>query len=179
MRIAYQRYSGAQGYSSEQFRAVASEVAGVDLSAFFHDVLDTTRELDYQPMLDWFGLRFRAPGQRNGALMRVNTGLRTRSDNGRLVVSAVLSGTPGEAAGFNAGDEIVAVDGYRLRADQWPARLGLYKRGEVVHVTIAHRDHMEERALTVTEDQPASWQLEVRPDATGAQQAHLRSWLRQ
>src|SRR5262249_15486629 len=59
MRLAYARYSGDRGYSPAEFRAVAQEVAGTDLSAFFHTALETTDELDYSEALDWFGLRFK------------------------------------------------------------------------------------------------------------------------
>jgi predicted metalloprotease with PDZ domain len=58
MRLASARYSGAHGFTPEQFRAVASEVAGANLDDWFHHALDTTEELDYTEMLDWFGLRF-------------------------------------------------------------------------------------------------------------------------
>jgi predicted metalloprotease with PDZ domain len=62
MRLAYARYGGARGYTPAEFQATASEVAGTDLSGFFHTVLATTHELDYREALDWFGLRFAEPG---------------------------------------------------------------------------------------------------------------------
>lgn len=58
MRSAYARYSGAHGFTPEQFRAVASEVAGTNLDDWFHRALDTTEELDYEDALAWYGLRF-------------------------------------------------------------------------------------------------------------------------
>jgi predicted metalloprotease with PDZ domain len=62
MRLAYRRYGGEKGFTSEQFRQVAQEVAGVDLKESFRKWLATTDELDYTEALDWFGLRF-APGK--------------------------------------------------------------------------------------------------------------------
>jgi predicted metalloprotease with PDZ domain len=58
MRLAFERYSGATGFTPDQFREAAEEVSKTDLKPFFHKALDTTEELDYQPALDWFGLRF-------------------------------------------------------------------------------------------------------------------------
>ena len=63
MRLAYQRYSGARGYTPDQFRQTAEEVAGVDLAEFFRTALQTTEELDYTEALDWFGLRFDPPSE--------------------------------------------------------------------------------------------------------------------
>ena len=58
MRLAYKRFSGARGFTPEQFRQTAEEVAGIDLKKPFRQWLDSTDELDYTEALDWFGLRF-------------------------------------------------------------------------------------------------------------------------
>ena len=179
MKLAYQRYSGERGYTPEQFRATASEVAGVDLSEWFRTVLDSTKELDYNELLDWYGLRFKQPTPKPGIAPRIKTGLQTRVDTGRLVVAGVVRDTPGEEAGLNVGDEILAINGYRLRAEQWPARLESYKPGETVKLLVAHRDLLLELNFVVTADNPVGWQLELRPDATGQQKAHLKDWLRE
>ncbi len=60
MRLAYRRYSGATGFTADQFRAVTEEVAGTDLKEFFRRALASTDELDYAETLEWFGLRFAA-----------------------------------------------------------------------------------------------------------------------
>jgi predicted metalloprotease with PDZ domain len=60
MRLAYQRYAGARGFTPEQWVATASEVAGVDMTDWFHRAIQTTDELSYDEALDWFGLRFAA-----------------------------------------------------------------------------------------------------------------------
>jgi predicted metalloprotease with PDZ domain len=60
MRLAYQRYAGARGFTPEQFRQTAEEVAGADLKEWFRKALASTEELDYAEALDWFGLRFAA-----------------------------------------------------------------------------------------------------------------------
>ena len=62
MRLAYARYSGAKGFTPGQFAATVSEVAGADQSAYLHEMLETTHELDYTEALEWFGLRFAEPG---------------------------------------------------------------------------------------------------------------------
>ena len=62
MRLAYRRYGGERGFTPDEFRAVAGEVAGTDLSAWFRRAVDSTAELDYGEALDWFGLRFADPG---------------------------------------------------------------------------------------------------------------------
>jgi predicted metalloprotease with PDZ domain len=67
MRAAYRKYGGERGFRPAEFEAVASEIAGADLSAWFQHALRTTRELDYAEMLDWYGLRFAEPGSTDPA----------------------------------------------------------------------------------------------------------------
>jgi predicted metalloprotease with PDZ domain len=58
MRLAYQRHGGAKGFTAEQFRKAAEDVAGADLGAWFKKAVGSTVELEYDEALDWFGLRF-------------------------------------------------------------------------------------------------------------------------
>jgi predicted metalloprotease with PDZ domain len=60
MRLAYRRYGGSRGFTADDFRATASEVAGADLSGWFKRAVSSTQELDYDDALDWYGLRFAA-----------------------------------------------------------------------------------------------------------------------
>jgi len=57
IRLAYKRYSGDRGFTADQFRQTAEEMAGADLKEWFRKALASTEELDYSEMLDWFGLR--------------------------------------------------------------------------------------------------------------------------
>ncbi len=58
LRRAYARYSGATGFTPEQFEALAAELVGADLGPFFDHVLRSTGELDYDEALAWFGLEW-------------------------------------------------------------------------------------------------------------------------
>ena len=72
--LAYTRYAGERGFTEKQFRETAAEVAGVDLAEWFQTTLSSTKELDYQEALDWFGLRFApAEGKETETAWRVET----------------------------------------------------------------------------------------------------------
>jgi predicted metalloprotease with PDZ domain len=182
MRVAFQRFSGDRGFTPEQFKSAATEVAGVPLSAFFHDAVETPGELDYQEALDWYGLRFRqteAPKEntaKEATPKKAWIGMDTRIDNGRLIVSRVPRSTPAFEAGLNVDDEILAFGDYRVRADQLAARLDNYRPGDRVTVLVARRDRLIRLDLTFGEE-PAKWQLEVKTDASSAQKHHIEAWL--
>jgi predicted metalloprotease with PDZ domain len=175
MRLAYERYSGAKGYTPEQFRRTASEVAGADLGAWFARALETTEEVDYAPALEWLGLRFAAPETR--ASVPGYLGVKTRIENGRLIVDAVPRDTPAWSGGMNAGDEIVAIDDLRVPADQLEQRLEAYKPGQAVSVLVARRDVMKRLDVMLGAAPQVTWRLERLPGVSPAQQAHRASLL--
>ena len=180
MRQAYSRYSGPQGFTSEQFRSIAQKVAGIDLSSWFHQVLETTEELDYAEALDWFGLRFTKEEKKNraaGKPPRAWLGLVTKNEEGRLIVNQVKRGTPGYDAGFNVGDEILAIGDDRVHADQWSRRMECFSPGEKVSILISRRDRLQRLDAEFGQEPPRQWGLEVDPGATEAQKARLKAWI--
>jgi predicted metalloprotease with PDZ domain len=176
MRLAYERYSGAKGYTLEQFYQTMSDVAGTNLKPWFAKVVDTTDELDYTEALDWLGLRFRPVDTRNG---RTFIGASTRADNGRLLVTQVRRGTPAYDAGLNVDDEVLAVDDVRVRPDGLPARLEQYRPGDKVSLLIARRDRVMRLDLTLGTEPPRAWRIEPISNPTDAQKQHLVNWIGQ
>jgi predicted metalloprotease with PDZ domain len=176
MQVALQRYGGAKGYTPQQFYQVMSEVSGVDLRSFFAQAVESTDELDYTEALEYYGLRFRPVDARNA---RAFLGTTTRADNGRLLVTGVRRGTPAYEAGLNTDDEILAIDGVRVRAEALGTRLDQYRPGDRVQVLVARREKVMPIEVTLGADPGRPWRLEVRPDVTAAQKDRLAGWLGQ
>jgi len=177
MKAAYEKYAGSRGYTADEFRVVAEQVAGVSLKAFWDHAVSGTGELDYQEALDTLGLRFRSvavPADRPG---KPWLGINTRNDAGRLVVSQVRRDTPAIAAGLNVDDEILAIDDYRVRADRLDNRLEQYKPGDKVTLLVARREQLLRLELTLGTEPARAWRLEANPSASDAQQSSRGRWL--
>ncbi len=183
MRLMFERYSGDVGYTPEQFRSTASEVAGADLSDFFARAIDQTGELDYLPATEYFGLSLKdkaAPKdddeQEDGDVDDpvAHLGLQMSGS----VVSRVLRETPAYEAGFNAGDEVIAVAGYRLKGD-FRAFMSQFRPEETVAVTIARRGRLRELKATTGHAPEELWELAVDPERSQLQQARYEQWIRE
>ncbi|MEP6715772.1 MAG: PDZ domain-containing protein [Terriglobia bacterium] len=174
MRLAYARYSGDRGFTPDEFKATAEEVAGNPLRFFFARTVESTEELDYSEALDWFGLGFRKP---IGSEAKAWLGAETKVDNGRLLVSRIPRGTPAAQSNLSVEDEIVGIGDFRVRPDQLAQRLTLYKPRDQIVVLAARRDKLLRIDVTLGDQPLSNWQLEVRADATTAQQQHLSDWL--
>jgi predicted metalloprotease with PDZ domain len=201
MRLAFQRFSGAKGYTLDDFRKTMEEIAGTDLREWWRKAIDSVEELDYTEALDYYGLRFTrfesgrrgrgstaAPnpsvtdgiGAGDDATRNANRawlGLGYRNDNGRLVVTQVPRGTPAFNAGFSVDDEILAIGDFRVRADQLPTRLEEYRDGQTVTVLVARRDELTRLSVTFGHAPEERWRLQPRPESTTDQQHQHQSWL--
>ena len=179
MRAAYQKFSGSRGYTPDEFRAIAEQVAGVSLASFWTSAVEGTAELEYPEALDLLGLRFRpVAAARADQPARAWLGATTRNDAGRLVISQVRRDTPAAAAGLNVDDEIISIDDFRVRADQLTQRLENYKPGDRVRLLVARRDQLMTLEMAFGAEPPREWRLEVNPAATETQQRQRDRWLK-
>ncbi|HEV8630933.1 MAG TPA: PDZ domain-containing protein [Thermoanaerobaculia bacterium] len=177
MRTAYSRFSGARGYTPEDFLGVVREVGGAELGTWLQRVTTTTAELDYGEALGWLGLEREKPKPPTAdEPAKAWTGLTVDDADGRVAATRVLRGSPADEAGLTAGDEIVAVDDVRLLAGQWPGRLEQYRVGDRAALLIARRNLMRTVTITLAAE-PHKWQLEVVKKPTRAQRRHLQQWL--
>lgn len=206
MRRAYEEFSGERGYTPEDFRSLCNEVAKADLSEWFRRALESTEELNYAPALDWYGLRFKpagkseedegdsqdddtsqadTPGEEDEPGDKDDTppkkkawlGLFTRDNGGRLVISRVQRETPAHAAGLNVDDEILALNGYRIRPGQWDSRRKQYKPTDRGTLLIARRGALREIPIVFAEEPQKIWKLQLNPEATEDQKNRRKSWL--
>ncbi len=174
MLAAYEQYSGPRGFTPEDFRAVAEQVAGTSLAGFWDPAIEGTAELEYREALDALGLRFRPGGDRPG---RAWLGVTTRNDAGRLLVSQVRRDTPVFTAGLNVDDEIIAIDDFRVRADRLENRLEQYTPGARVTILVARREQLLRVPVTLGSEPARDWRLEVNPSADEPAAAQLARWL--
>jgi len=173
MRAAYAKYSGERGYTPDQFREVAEQVAGTTLADFWNTAVRGTDELVYADALATFGLRFRA-GARSG---RAALGVSTRNDSGRLVVTQVATEASPAPDALNRDDEILAIDERRVRADQLARRMDLYEPGDRITLLIARREQLLRVQVVLVSEPPHQWELEIDPAASEIQRSRLAEWL--
>jgi len=177
LRAAYASYSGEHGYTPEEFQAVLSETAGEDLSTFLDEALNQANELDYAPALDWWGLRFKTKEADPDDGPPAWLGASFDEREGRVWVSQAKTGTPAHEAGLNVGDELLAIDGYRVPAGELEERLTKYRPGAELTLLLSRREKILELPLTAGQAPAETWELEVDPEAGKKAQKRLRAWL--
>jgi predicted metalloprotease with PDZ domain len=171
MRLAYQRWSGEQGYTPEDFRALLSEVAGTDLGPWLVAAVDTTEPLPYDDALTWYGLKRVDPPEETDDTPDPWFGLTVSGSN---KITAIRADGPGAHAALSVGDELVGLDGYRIGS--WDSASGRATVGEPSSLLVSRRGKLTTTSITPTRAaQP--WALERDPEASQDAASHLEAWL--
>jgi predicted metalloprotease with PDZ domain len=169
-----------RGISEDEFERVAERVSGLDLKRFFGKAVRSTDELDFKAALAPFGLRLKTKRKGDGDEGDGPTpwlGVETEPRNGLLAIKHVLDASPAHEAGLDAGDVLLAIDGFRIAPDGLKRRLRGFKEGRTVDVTVFRRDRLHQVSLTLGKRFELDYTIEV--DAKADKRAvRLRdSWL--
>lgn len=184
MRIMFKRFE-KDGYLPEDFRAVVDEVAGTEMAGWFKTHIDTASPMEYDNALAWYGLTFGdEKKEKDTDKEKSEKAEEKKEDKGKpwvgfsggTSVSRVESGSPAAKAGINVGDEIIAVDGYRVSSGSVDSRLRQYKVGDTITVLTSRRQQIFERKLTLAKA-PKSLKLKWVKEPTDLQKASARAWL--
>ncbi len=175
MRQMWQQFGKAEvGFTPEQLQAVIESVADLDLSDFFHRYLDGTEDLPFDQYLEPFGLKLEPVKDDE---MPPFLGVVAKTDRGQELIRSVVAGSPAHQAGVDAGDELLALNGLRVTADQLGDRLKDYQPGDTVRLTVFHQDELKTHTLTLSEPQPARYQLVAVEQPSPTQTQNLMGWL--
>jgi predicted metalloprotease with PDZ domain len=174
MRQMWQQFGKPdQGFTREELKSVFESVADADLTAFWAGYIDGTDELPYGALLEPFGLRLAVAEMASVPYL----GFTTKSEQGTTILSFVEAGSPAEQAGLEPGDELLAIDGYRIRIEQISDRLQSYHPGQTLELTVFHQDVLCQRQVVLTEPVPLRYELCPVDDPTLQQRDRFRQWL--
>ena len=188
MRLLVERHGRPPGLPEDGVEKAALELVP-GLEGFFDRALRSAEELDLDGPLAGVGLRAvvrpaTGPEEKGGAepgkeasqngAGRSWLGAQVKERGGALEVQSVVEGSPAQQAGLGAGDEIVALDGFRTDLKQ---RLGRAPVGQEVRLSLFRMDELIEVPVQLVAVPRDTVVLSPDPRATD-QQIRLRSsWL--
>ncbi|MBD2679880.1 MULTISPECIES: M61 family metallopeptidase [Nostoc] len=169
----WQQFGEAEiGYTQEQLQEVIESVAGIDLADFFERYIHTTEDLPFNQYLEPFGLQLVAEPQEEPYL-----GVRINTENGREIIKFVEAGSPAQAGGIDAGDELLAIDGIKVTANSLSDRLKDYQPNDKIEVAVFHQDELRTYSITLGSPNPTKYQVKPVDSPDSTQQQNFAAWL--
>jgi predicted metalloprotease with PDZ domain len=164
-------YLNGRGYERVDVERCLSAAAGTDQSTLLASLVDGALDPDFRGLLAGFGVKVVGSD-----LDRPYFGL--TFETGTLRVATVNDDGPAHASGIAPHDEILALDGVRVTADDWHdvARV-LARVQQPLRVLTASRGLVVERALTPDTPRVGTVSLQLDENASVDGVALRRGWL--
>ncbi|KGF72538.1 peptidase M61 [Neosynechococcus sphagnicola sy1] len=174
MRQMWQRFGIPEvGFTPEQLQQVMESVVGESLSDFWHCYVQGTEELPFQTYLEPFGLQLLAHTTEEIPYL----GLTVKAEQGRDLVKGVESDSPAQHAGLDSGDELLAINGIRVHAEQLSERLKDFQPGDQIQLTVFHQDQLRTCPAVLASPQPSQYHIIAIAHPSPTQEQNCLDWL--
>lgn len=160
------------GFSEDQLKKIIESVANQDLTEFYDRYIHGVEELPFNDYLQPMGIELKAIDANIPSL-----GIVVKSEHGRESIKSVASNSPAQLAGIDPGDELLAINGFKVSSEKLPDRLKLYQVGQQINVTIFHADRLITLPLTLSPPQPQQYQLQALADPSDLQLRQFNAWV--
>lgn len=175
MRQMWEKFGKSEiGFTENQLKEVIESVAERDLTDFFQDHLHTTKELPFNDYLEPFGLRLQAV-QEDKPIPHI--GLKVQSENGKEMIKFVAANSPAQVAGISPDDELLALNGIRVTAEQLSERLKDYQANDMIELSLFHQDVLKTVQLQLANSQPSRYEVVRIPHPSDRQVQNIVGWL--
>lgn len=163
----------ATGYTEERVKEIAEAVCGKSLSGFWKKYLDGTDEIPIRQYLSRCGIAVKDINEHASCSLDAET----KADGGRLMITKLFEGGSGFAAGLCSGDEIIAIDGYRVDEELMKKILSGKKKGDEINVLTA-RKGMTKLIKVILKAPLPKFRLSLKTATSPKESKLLDKWLR-
>jgi predicted metalloprotease with PDZ domain len=182
MRAMYSQYgpreSGLSGYPPGAFEHQVESVAGPAVRKTVEEMLQTTADPHIDESLAWFGLNLqRAPLNDNGEDESAGIGVKWQESAASLFAEYVVRGYPAAAAGVLPGDELLAVNGFRVAPDNYLARFLKLKQDEQVDLTLVRDGRLLTVSMVTGPEIPDSYVILPDSRINNREKQRMEAWL--
>ncbi len=181
IRYLYQKYpiTGPGIPEADGMQQALQDLTGNDWSAYFANYIDGLSELPYAEAFATVGINVQWSYKDRDAQgnPRPQLGIRSKAVDGRVQITHVLDGGDADRAGLAAGDEMIALDGWRIDEDSLNKRLADYPIGATVQLSFFRRDELLHLPVSLSKPQPDHLSLSLVSQPSASQRQQAASWL--
>lgn len=160
------------GFTEIQLKHIIESIADRDLTEFYDRYIHGVEELPFNDYLNPFGLELKSAEDNTPYL-----GLNVKSEHGREVIKSVISNSPARLAGIDPGNELLAIDGFKITADKLNDRLKMYPIGQQINLTIFQADRLITVSVTLAAPQPQQYHLRSLEHISELQRQLFKAWV--
>jgi len=174
MRALYKKFPlGKKGYTNADVQKAAEELTQSSFAEFFRDYIYGKKEIDFAGFLGYAGLEVIEKKRDNVA---PDLGILVVPTGERSIIRRVTAGSAAQAAGLDLGDELLALNGKRVRSSDLNERLKDYKPDDKVKLTVFRDEQLREFEITLQAAAP-DYQVQRVKEPNALQKKIYSLWL--
>jgi len=176
MRILYQNYykDSKEGINSEDIKSVIESVSGKKMDGFFSRYIYGTEPLNYEKYLHYAGLEI---FDLNEGRKLPFLGVGTRYTNGKLMVTSVTPGSSAFNAGINVNDEIIAMNGFRIKDNLSDMIARVYQPDESIQFLLSRNGLILEKEIVLGFSERVNYRIHMSTEPDQLQKTVRKKWL--
>ncbi len=175
LRIMFKRFPSTKGFTNADLQKVCEEFAGSSMKEIFTSFLYTTTPLPWNKILFYAGLEV-VP---KDSIKKINLGISLQDFGEKIRIINVTPNSSAERAMLDINDEIVALNGFRIRAADFTERIASMKEGEEVSITVFRNDKLKEIKIKLEYFGIPSFTVKKINKPTELQLAIYEDWLKE
>ena len=157
-----------RGFTYDEFVDVCSSIAGKDMSIFLNEIVYSLDPINYDIFMK-FGLDLAIDKSYS---TKPWSGISTELNGNRIIVTNIISNSPGVESGLSVNDEIIALDDWRLKV-KFEDYLSYYSIGERIKLVYSRDGKMQTTHLRLLSNPTINFNLSVAEETN----KKLLSWL--
>ena len=157
-----------RGFTYDEFVDVCSSIAGKDMSIFLNEIVYSLNPINYDIFMK-FGLDLAIDKSYS---TKSWSGISTELNGNRIIVTNIISNSPGVESGLSVNDEIIALDDWRLKV-KFEDYLSYYSIGERIKLVYSRDGKMQTTHLRLLSNPTINFNLSVAEETN----KKLLSWL--
>lgn len=168
----YSNFRVPKSFNENDVVTILNDVSGKDYQRWWNQHVLQPTTPDFNALLGAAGLQLtRGDDEKPKPSIGIKL---SPSDN---VITRVRKDSAAWKAGLAEGDEIVSINGMRLRKESFASRLNAFEAGEKLTVQFFRRETLQELTVELEADFTKPAQITLVESATEAQKAFYKAWL--
>jgi len=172
-RLYRQHNNTDQGYTANDIKTILTELTGSAMNEFWASYVTGTKPLNFEDLLAYYGLQ-RVFDEDSQELVWL--GIESQSDEAGVAIRAVHRDSPAWQAGLTGGDVMLAINGHRIRANNWSARQNMLQVGDSYTVSYFRGDQLKTTTVNPISNPNPTFSIEPVDKPSRQQKKVFKSW---
>lgn len=174
MRVMFERFPLGKGYAVDDFEKVSGEMAGTSLHGFFEEYVHGTTPIPWEHFLGYAGLEL----EKKDSVPKPWLGLMTSDQGNQTRISNIVAGSPAYDAGLNVGDEVLALNTFKVHTGDLNNRISEMKDGDKATLTVFRDDRIREFSVALRNQDVPAYKVVKVGNPTDLQKKIYEGWLK-